>query len=118
MNIRNTVANWLRRLADRIAYPLAVVYAPPVVERGVINLASAGDLRIGDLCGVNDIGAACPLSLSTCGVAGCVVAIDGDSAQVQIDFPFGYIPHEMKCARCREFDFDGCPACPGFGGYD
>jgi len=48
-------------------------------------------------------------------------AINGDisiPAAMQAVFPFGHIPNEMKCERCREFDLDGCPSCPGFGGYD
>lgn len=32
-------------------------------------------------------------------------------------YAFGHIPPEMKCNRCREFDLDGCPSCPGFGDY-
>ena len=118
MNIRHWIARKLHALADRIDHPMIVAYVPPVIERGVLHFPSAGDLRIGELCGLNDIGSACPVPVSTHGVVGRFVAVDGDETEVQIEFPFGYIPFEMKCERCREFDFDGCPACPGFGGYD
>lgn len=33
-------------------------------------------------------------------------------------FAFGHIPSAHKCERCRDFDLDGCPSCPGFRSYD